>query len=84
MVILRFGPKRKWQEAQGKYTMKTQNVHIFFFLFNIISVMTSKSMGRSGLVEYTGEMIDSCIILIGRAEGKGPLARTRRRWEGNF
>lgn len=41
-------------------------------------------MGRSGRVEYTGEMIDSCIILIGRAEGKGPLARTRRRWEDNF
>ena len=41
-------------------------------------------MGRSGRVEYTGEMIESCIILIGRAERKGPLARTRRRWEYNF
>jgi hypothetical protein len=41
-------------------------------------------MGRSGLVEYTGETIDSCIILIGRAEGKGLLARTRHRWEDKF
>jgi hypothetical protein len=41
-------------------------------------------MGRSGLVEYTGEMIDLCIILIGRAEVKGLLARTRHRWEDNF
>jgi hypothetical protein len=46
--------------------------------------MRSKRMGRTGLVEYTEEIIDSFMILIGRAEGKRPLARTSRKWEDNF
>ena len=41
-------------------------------------------MGRSGHVEYTGEFIDPYIFLIGRAEGMGPLARTRHIREDNF
>jgi hypothetical protein len=63
MVILRFGPKKKWQEAKEKYTIKTNSVHIFFLSSNIISVMRSNNMGRSGHAECTGEVIDSCIIL---------------------
>jgi hypothetical protein len=46
--------------------------------------MRSKSMGRSGHVEYTGELTDPYIFLIGRAEGMRPLARTRHIWEDNF
>jgi hypothetical protein len=48
-----------------KYTVKT---FIFFSSSHIITVMKSKRMGRTGRVEYTGEMIDSCIIFIERAE----------------
>jgi hypothetical protein len=82
--VLRFGHKRKWEGAKEKYAMKTYNIHILFLSLHITSVMRSKGIGRTGLVECTGEIIDSFIILIGRAEGKRPLARTSCRRGDNF
>jgi len=31
-----------------------------------------------------GEMVNACKILVGKAEGKRPLGRQRRRWEDNI
>jgi hypothetical protein len=31
-----------------------------------------------------GERICAFMILVGKPEGKGPLGRTRRRWEDNI
>jgi hypothetical protein len=35
-------------------------------------------------VECTGEMINVYKIFVGKSEGKRPLRRPRRRWEGNI
>jgi hypothetical protein len=37
-----------------------------------------------GHVAHIGDMRNTCKILVGKPEGKRPLGRPRRRWEGNI
>jgi hypothetical protein len=51
---------------------------------NIIRVIKSRRMRWVGHVARMGENRGACRILVGRPEGRGPLGRPRRRWEGNI
>jgi len=41
-------------------------------------------MRGAGHVACMGERRGICRVLVGKAEGKGPLGRPRRRWEDNI
>jgi hypothetical protein len=41
-------------------------------------------MPRAGQVAYIAEVRNTFRALVGKAEGKKPLGRTRRRWEDNI
>jgi hypothetical protein len=56
----------------------------FFLLFCIIWVIRWRKMRWAGHVARTGEKRGAYRILVGRPEGRRPLARPRRRWEDNI
>jgi hypothetical protein len=41
-------------------------------------------MRREGHVALVGELRNAYRVLVGKREGKGPLGRSRRRWEDNI
>jgi hypothetical protein len=51
---------------------------------NIIREIKSRRMRWAGHVERMGEGRGAYRILVGRPEGRRPLARPRRRWEDNI
>jgi len=51
---------------------------------NIISMVKSRRMRRTGHVVYMGEMRNAYRILVGKSEGKTPLGRPLHRWEGSI
>jgi hypothetical protein len=50
---------------------------------NIIRMMKSRKMRWAGNVARMGKKRNTCRLLVGRPEGKGPLGRSRRRCLGN-
>jgi len=51
---------------------------------DIIQVIKSGRMIWAGHVACMGDKRCACWVLVGRPEGKRPLGRPRRRWEGNI
>ena len=51
---------------------------------NIIQVIKSKRMRWAGHVARMGVRRDVYKVLVGKPDGKRPLGRPRRRWEGNI
>jgi hypothetical protein len=51
---------------------------------NIIRVIKSRRMRWAGHVARMGEGRGVYRVLVGRPEGKRPLGRPRRRWEGKI
>ena len=51
---------------------------------NIVRVVKSRRMRRAGHVARMGEDRSVQRLLVGKPEGKRPLARPRRRWEDNI
>jgi hypothetical protein len=47
-------------------------------------MIKSRRMTWAGHVARIGEKLNACRILVGKAEGKRPLGRTRRRWVYNI
>jgi hypothetical protein len=66
---------RKWQEAGEDCIMRG------FITCALIRLMKSRRMKWVGHVARVEEIIYSDRILVGKAEGKRPLLRPRRRWE---
>ena len=78
-----FGPKR--DEVTGKW--RKLHVGEFNDLYcspNIVRVIKSRRMRRAGHVAPKWERRGVCRVLAGKPEGKRPLGRLRRRWEGNI
>ena len=46
-------------------------------------VINSRRMRWAGLAARMVERRGICRVWVGKPEGKGPLGRPRRRWEGN-
>ena len=51
---------------------------------NIVRVIKSRIMSRTGHVARTGERRGVYRVLVGKAEGKRPLCRPWQRWEDNI
>jgi hypothetical protein len=51
---------------------------------NIIRVIKSRIIRWAGHVASMGDRISACRLLVGIPEGRTPLERPRRRWEGNI
>jgi hypothetical protein len=59
-------------------------MRIFITSPNIIRMIKSRTMRWTGHVAHMGEKRNAYRILVGKAEGKRPLGRPRRKWEGNI
>jgi hypothetical protein len=55
-----------------------------YSLPNVVRVVKSGRMRWAGHVERLGEERGVHRVLVGKPEGKRPLGRPRRRWEGNI
>jgi hypothetical protein len=51
---------------------------------SIIRIIKSRRMRWAGHVARMGEKRNAYRILVGKPEGRRPLARPRRRWVGNI
>ena len=51
---------------------------------DILRVIKSRRMGLTGHVAGMGERRCAYRVLVGKPEGKSPLARPRNRWEDNI
>jgi hypothetical protein len=77
-----FGPKR--DEVTGEWRkLNKEELNDLYSLPNILRVVKSRRMRCAGHVARMGEDIGVLRVLVGKPEGKRPLGRPRRRWEGN-
>ena len=51
---------------------------------NIIRSLKSRRLRRAGHVARMEQSRNAYRVLVGKSEGKRPLGRPRRRWEGNI
>jgi hypothetical protein len=77
-----FGPKREEDVSWRK--LHNDELHNLYSSPNIVRVIKSKRMIWAGHVARMGEGRVVYRVLVGRPEGKRPLERPRRRWEGNI
>jgi hypothetical protein len=77
-----FGPKREEDVSWRK--LHNDELHDLYSSPNIVTVIISRRMRWAGHVARMGEGRDAYRVLVGRPEGKRPLGRPRRRWEGNI
>jgi hypothetical protein len=76
------GPKR------GEITRERRRIHNEelkdLYSPNIVRVMKSRRIRRTGLVACMGERRDVHRVLVGKPDGTRRLGRPRRRWKDNF
>jgi hypothetical protein len=72
------GPKWGWRRL---HKVELNDLHCSS---NIFQVMKSRKMRWVGHVERMGRGRDVYRVLVGKPEGKRPLGRHGRRWEGNI
>jgi hypothetical protein len=77
-----FGPKREEDGSWRK--LHNDELHDLYSSPNIVRVIKSRRMRWAGHVARMGEGRGAYRVLVGRAEGKRPLGRPRRRWEDNI
>jgi hypothetical protein len=78
-----FGPKR--DEVTGEWRkLHNEELSDLYSLLNILRVVKSRRMRWVGHVARMGEGRGVYSVLVGKPEGKRPLGRPRRRWEGNI
>jgi hypothetical protein len=78
-----FGPKR--DEVTGEWRkLHNEELNDLYSLLNFVRVVKSRRMRWAGHVAFMGEEWGAHRVLVGKPEGKRPLARPRRRWEDNI
>jgi len=78
-----FGPKR--DEVTGEWRkLLNEELSDLYSLPNIVWVVKSRRMRWAGHVACMGERRGVHRVLVGKPEGKRPMGRPRRRWEGNI
>jgi hypothetical protein len=78
-----FGPKRA--EATGEWRrLHKEELNDLYSSPNIIRVIKSRRLRWAGHVARMGEKRGAYRIFVGRPEGRQPLGRPRRTWEGNI
>jgi hypothetical protein len=64
--------------------LHNDELHSLYSSPNIVREIKSRRMRWAGHVARMGEGRGVYSVLVGRPEGKRPLGRPRRRWEGNI
>jgi hypothetical protein len=59
-------------------------LHSLYSSPNIVTMIKSRRMRRTGHMACTGEGRGVYSVLVGRPEGRRPLGRLRHRWEDNI
>jgi hypothetical protein len=78
-----FGPKR--DEVTGEWIkLHKEELNDPYCEPNIFWVIKSRRMRWAGHVVRMGERRGVYRVLVGKPEGRIPLGRARRRWEGNI
>jgi len=78
-----FGPKRDGVTREGK-KLHNEELNDLYWSLNIVRVIKSRRMRWAGHVARMGEGRGVYSVLVGKAGGKRPLGRPRRRWEDNI
>jgi hypothetical protein len=77
-----FGPK--WDEVTGKWNkLHNEELHNLYLRPDIIRQIKSRRMRWAGHVARMGDERKLYKVLMGKPEGKRPLARPRRRWDAS-
>jgi hypothetical protein len=77
------GPKR--DEVKGGWRkLHSEQLHNLLSSPNIIKTIKSVAMRAAGHVARMGDMRNAYKILVRKLEGRRPLRRPGRRWEGNI
>ena len=74
-----FGPKRDEVTREWR-KLHSEELNDLYFSLNIVRVIKSR-MREAGHAARMGERRGTYRVFVGKPEGKGPLGRTRRRWE---
>jgi hypothetical protein len=78
-----FGPKR--DEVTGEWKkLHNEELNDLYSSPNMVRVVKSRRMRWEGHVARMGEDRGVHRVLVGKPEGKRPLAIPRRRWEDNI
>jgi hypothetical protein len=64
--------------------LHNEELNVLYSLPNIVRVVKSRRMRWAGHVARMGEDRGVHRLLVGKSEGKRPLAKPRRRWEDNI
>jgi hypothetical protein len=64
--------------------LHNEELHDLYSSPSIIRIIKSRRMRRAGNVARMGEKRNACKLLVGKPEGRRPLARPRRRWSYNI
>jgi hypothetical protein len=64
--------------------LHNDELHDLYSSPNIVRVIKSRRMRWAGHVARMGEGRGAYRVLVGRPKGKGPMGRSRRRWEDNI
>jgi len=78
-----FGSKRE-EVAGGWRRLHNEELRNLYASPIIIRMIESRSMRWEGNVVWLGEMRNAYQILVRKPEGKRPLGRPVRRWEGTI
>jgi hypothetical protein len=78
-----FGPKRDGVTG-GWRKLHNEELHNLYSSPSIIRTIKSRRMRLTGHVSRMGEKKNVYRLLVGKAEGKRPLGRPRRRWIDNI
>jgi hypothetical protein len=77
-----FGPKR--DEITGEWgSQHNKELYVLYSSPNIIRVIKSRKLRWVDHVTRMGERRNVYRVLVGKPEGRRPLGRPRRRWQGN-
>jgi hypothetical protein len=83
MLGRKFGPRR--DEEIGEWRkLHNEELHHLNSSPNVVRVIKSRRMRRTGNVALWGRGRDVYRILVGKPEGKRPMGRPRPRWEDNI
>jgi hypothetical protein len=66
--------------AGGWRKLHNEELRKFYSFPSIIRIIKSRRMRWTGHVARMGEKRNAYRLFVGKAEGKGPLGRPRRRW----
>jgi hypothetical protein len=73
-----------YDKISQKIKLHNEELHDLYSLPNIIRIIKARRMRWEGHVIRMGEKRNTYRLLVGKLEGRSPLARPRRRWVDNI